>query len=107
MGKVKSDKHKKRKTFFRAWRLHSKQTLEQVAEKLDVTASALGQLEREEINYTQPMLEALADVYRCHPVDLLIRDPREPESPWTLWESLTAAQRKQAIAVLEALKSTS
>lgn len=92
MGKVKSDKNKKRKAYFKEWRLYRKYKQWQVAEHL---------------GYTQPMLEALADFYGCEPVELLIRDPKDPQSPFVLWDSMTPSQRKQAVAVWEALKSSS
>lgn len=107
MGKVKSDKNKKRKAYFKEWRLYRKYKQWQVAEHLGVTGSAISQLENGDINYTQPMLEALADFYGCEPVELLIRDPKDPQSPFVLWDSMTPSQRKQAVAVWEALKSSS
>jgi transcriptional regulator with XRE-family HTH domain len=70
---------------------------------LEITPGALSQLERGETNYTRATLEALADALRCEPGDLLIRNPLDPESPWTIWEKLKAPQRRQAIAILKTL----
>lgn len=64
MAKVKSNLKTKRPTFIRAWRQHRQLTLERLAERIDVTAGALSQLERGDVSYTQPMLEALADAMR-------------------------------------------
>lgn len=104
MAKVKSNLKFKRRTFFRQWRKHKGLTLEVLAERLGVTAGALSQLERGEVNYTQPMLEALADALNCEPADLLMRDPLEPESPWSIWNQLKPVQREQAIGMLKILR---
>lgn len=104
MPKVRPNIRTKRKTYIREWRKYRGYTLAQIAERLEVTEGTLSHLELGKVGYTQPMLEALADVLGCQPVDLLIRNPLDPESPYTIWESLNPAQRKQAIAVLEALK---
>lgn len=106
MPKVRTNFKTKRKTYIRQWRRHRGYTLEQVAERLGVTPGTLSHLELGKVGYTQPMLEALAEALGCQPVDLLIRNPLEPESPYTIWETLTPVQRRQAIAVLGALKAT-
>ena len=43
--------------------------LERLAERIDVTAGALSQLERGDTGYTQPMLEALVEALSCEPAD--------------------------------------
>lgn len=103
MGKVKTNFKLKRKTFIRAWRKYRKKTLEQASEVLDVTPGSLSQLERGQINYTQPVLEALADYYGCEPADLIMRNPLDPESPWTVWEKLKTPQRRQAVSIMRTL----
>lgn len=104
MAKVRSNLKLKRRTFFREWRKHRGLTLEVLAERVGVTAGALSQLERGETNYTQPMLEALANALMCEPADLLIRDPSEPESPLSIWNQLKPGQKKQAITILKTLR---
>lgn len=106
MAKVKSNLKTKRKTYVKEWRKHRRLTQEQLAERIEVTAGAISQLEKGKMAYTQPMLEALADALGCQPVDLMIRNPLEPDNPWTIWETLTPTQRKQAVAILTALKAT-
>lgn len=69
MGKVKTNFKTKRRTFIKQWRLDRKLTLERLAERIEVTAGALSQLERGDVGYTQPMLEALAAELRCEPAD--------------------------------------
>ena len=89
--------------FLRAWRKHRTKTLEQVADHLHMSHSQLSRIERYEQPYNQELLEALADLYMCDVVDLLIRDPSDPEGMWTLWERAKPAERRRITAVAETL----
>lgn len=89
--------------FLRAWRRHRGKTLEQVAEHLHMSHSQLSRIERLEQPYNQELLEALADLYMCDVVDLLIRDPLDPEGMWTLWDRAKPAERQRIRAVADAL----
>ena len=76
MAKVKSRlKESGPRHFIRQWRKHRGLTLERLAERVGVTAGALSQLERGEVNYTQPMLEALAEELRTTPGALVSWPP--------------------------------
>ena len=68
-----------------------------------MTHGNLSRIERGLVPYNQELLEALADLYACEPVDLLIRNPLEPESIWSLWERAQPGQKRQIMAVAEAL----
>lgn len=65
--------------------------------------SQLSRIERLEQPYNQELLEALADLYMCDVVDLLIRDPLDPEGMWTLWDRAKPAERQRIRAVADAL----
>jgi transcriptional regulator with XRE-family HTH domain len=91
------------KTFLRQWRQHRGKTLVQVAEHLHMTHGQLSRIERGVQPYNQELLERLADLYMCDVVDLLIRDPSDPEGMWSLWDKAKPAQRQQIIAVADAL----
>lgn len=95
-----------RPTFMRQWRQHRGKTLVQVAEELHVTHGYLSKVERGRQPYNQELLERLAGLYLCEPVDLLIRDPSEPESIWSLWEQAKPGQRRQIENVAAALLKT-
>lgn len=103
MGKVKKYLKPKRRTFFRDWRKFRHLTLERLALRVDVTPGALSQLERGIINYTQPMLEALADALQCEPGDLISRPPTvDAEPPMQLvWDSIPEDRRPHALRVLK------
>ncbi|MDB5651793.1 MAG: hypothetical protein JWL62_3313 [Hyphomicrobiales bacterium] len=103
MAKVRVNPATTRTTRIRAWRKYRGMTLETVAERVGVTAGSLSQLERGDISYTQPMLEALASVFDCEPHDLLIRDPAETESVWSLWSKATPSQQRQIVDILKTL----
>lgn len=78
MAKVKSRlKQEGPRHFIREWRKHRDLTLEQLAERIEVTAGALSQLERGQVNYTQPMLEALAVELRTTPGALVSWPPEK------------------------------
>jgi transcriptional regulator with XRE-family HTH domain len=89
--------------FLRAWRKHRMKTLEQVADHLHMSHSQLSRIETFKQPYNQELLEALADLYRCDVVDLLIRDPSDPEGMWTLWEKAKPGERRRIVAIADAL----
>lgn len=93
----------RQKTFLREWRKHRGKTLEAVAEQLNMSHGQLSRIERAVQPYNQELLEALADLYMCDVVDLLIRDPSNKNAMWTLWEHASPAQREQIVAVADAL----
>src|SRR5689334_18893146 len=72
--------------FLRAWRKHRNKTLEQVADHLHMSHSQLSRIETYKQPYNQELLEALAELYMCDVVDLLIRDPSDPEGFWSIWD---------------------
>ena len=106
MAKVKPNFKTTRQTFIRAWRKHRKLTLERLAERLDVTAGALSQLERGETSYTQPMLEALADALACEPADLITRNPESEAGLYLIWSQLNKADQKRALDLLKSFART-
>ena len=91
------------RTFLREWRKHRGKTLVAVAEQLHISHSQLSRIERGDQPYNQELLEALADLYMCDVVDLLMRDPSDPEGMWTLWERADKGARRQIVAVADAL----
>lgn len=94
---------KRRPTYLRQWREHRQKTLVQVAEHLHMTHGNLSKIERGLVPYNQELLERLAELYRCEPVDLLIRDPSDPESIWSIWDKARPGERGQIAAVANAI----
>lgn len=69
--------------FLREWRRAKGYSLRSLADKLENVAkfemshANIGRIENGEQPYTEELLEALADIYRCKVVDLLSRKPEE------------------------------
>ena len=102
MAKVKSNLKTKRQTHIRAWRKHRNLTLERLAERIGVTIGALSQLERGDVAYTQPMLEALAYALACEPADLIARPPGAENGLTLVWSQIPISDRPKALEVLKA-----
>lgn len=93
----------RRSWYLREWRKHRGLTQQQLADLLNTTKGYVSQLESGKRNYTQRQLEALADALKCLPGDLLMRDPGDGESLWSVWSEIPDEKREDAIAVLKAL----
>lgn len=97
MGK-KARPHPKPKAIplhLKAWRKHRGLTQAQLAERLAVSDATVSRIESGEQNWDQEFLQAAAEVLRCAPADLLVRDPTQPGAVWSLWERAAPGQREQ------------
>lgn len=86
-----------RLTFIRQWREVAGLTLERLADRIGSTHATLSRVERGLLPYSQPMLEALADALNTDPASLLIRDPRDPEGIWSIWEKAAPGERRMIV----------
>lgn len=101
--------------YFKQWRKHRGLTQEQVIDRLAAmddplipqTTASLSRLENGKQPYTQRSLEALAEVYQCEPDQLLGRDPTKEGEVIDLVAQLTERQRRQALAVIDAIRRES
>lgn len=93
-------------TFIREWRQFRQLTLEQLAARLEMTASHLSMLERGQRGYTQDTLEAIADALRTDVASLLMRDPSDPDAIWSIWDRAKPGERRQIVEVAKALIRT-
>lgn len=89
---------------FKAWRKYRGLTQEQLADRIGIARSYLTKIERGDRRWDQHFLEAAAYALRCEPVDLLVRDPTDPEGLWSIYDSLTPPERIRAVAVIKAMK---
>lgn len=92
--------------FFKEWRHYRGLTQAQLADRVDMTESSISQIESGKQGFTDATLEVLADALMCAPGDLLMRNPMDAAAPWSLWETLQPSERRQAIAVIEAIRKT-
>jgi transcriptional regulator with XRE-family HTH domain len=90
--------------FIREWRKHRGLTQEQLAERIGTTKASISRIETGEQPYTQDFLEACADALMTEPGSLVMRNPLDPDGPWSVWDDLRPVQRKQALRLLRALK---
>lgn len=93
----------RRRHFVREWRQYRGLSQDRLAERLEMSKASLSRIESGKQPYTQDVLEALAYALACEPADLIVRNPLDAEAPWSIWDTLKPAQRKQAIRVLKAL----
>lgn len=96
-----------RRTFIRQWRQYRHLTLEQLAERVEMTPAALSLLERGQSAYIQPTLEKLADALLTDPASLLMRNPEDEDAIWSLWDKASEAERRTISEVAKAVKRAS
>lgn len=94
------------RTYIRQWRTFRHLTLEQLAERLDMTASHLSMLERGQRGYTQETLEAIAHALQTSAASLIMRDPTDENDMWSIWDQAKPGERKTITEVARAVLKT-
>lgn len=87
--------------FLRQWRKFRGYTLEHVAERVGMTHQNLGKIERGMVPYNEPLLDALAEIYRADRGSLIMRDPEVKDSFWSIYDQLPAPERKRLVEKVE------
>lgn len=95
-----------RPTFIKQWRKKKGWSQGKLADAVDLSTATISQIENGKTGYTQANLEAIAWALDCDVVDLLIRNPTDPEGIWGLWDTAKPAQRKQIIGIIRAVLSS-
>ena len=106
MPSVKHARRELGRHFLQRWREHRGLSQEQAALRLDISRTQLSKIENMRSPYSQGLLEAAAEAYRCTAADLIIRDPTVPDAPWSIYETLRKApeaQQRQISGVVAAL----
>lgn len=107
-----SPKKKLRKTFIREWRKFHNLTLQKLADRLEAmhgiqtTAATLSRTETGLQEYTQQLLEALAEALQCDPADLLMRPPGSEDDIRLVWSELTPENQRKAMDIIKVLKAS-
>lgn len=97
----------KQRHFIKEWRKHRGYTQEQLAEMVGVDRTYVSKIEKGASGkkggkrYDQPFLEAAAEALKCEPADLIMRDPSQPGSIWTIWDQIAVQDRPTAARMLE------
>lgn len=99
-------KRAKTRWFLKAWRKHRGYTQERLADMVSLSTPYISQLERGSRQYTQELLELFAEALRCSPADLIIRDPTDPDGLWTIYDALSAPERRQVVEIAKTIKRT-
>lgn len=89
--------------FIREWRKHRGLTQEQFGERVGLERSYISMIETGRRRYDQPFLEAAAEVLRCSPADLIMRNPADPDGLWSVYDNLSPPERQQAVQLLRVL----
>lgn len=115
MTRTRAKKASKPRHFLREWRNYRHLSLEKVTEHLRALAEArpnygskrigathgnLSRIERGEVPYSQPLLEMLAEIYQTDPASLIMRNPKDPDAIWSIWDQIEPLQRMHATDVL-------
>jgi DNA-binding Xre family transcriptional regulator len=94
------------RTFIRQWREHRGLTLERLADRVGMTAGNLSQLERGNQGYVQNTLEAIAHALQTDTASLLMRDPSDSESLWTIWGQAKPGERQMLMDIAKTVVKT-
>lgn len=94
-----------RRTYIREWRKFRDMTLEELAGRLEMTASHFSMLERGQRGYTQETLESVAEALKTTTSALLMRNP-ERDGDWSVWDQAEPGERRLAIELLKTIKNT-
>lgn len=95
-----------RRTFIRQWREHRGLTLEQLADRVEMTPSYLSMFERGQRGYTQNTLEALAEALQTDAASLLMRDPTDDDAVWSIWDKAKPAERRMIVDIAKTVTKT-
>lgn len=93
-----------RRTFIREWRQNRGLTLEQLAERVEMTASHLSMLERGQRAYAQETLEKIADALQTDAASLLMRNPTDPDAIWSVWDQAVKSERDVLIDMAKSMR---
>lgn len=104
-------KRKPRRVFIREWRKYHNLTLQNVVDRLEAmyglktTTATLSRTETGLQEYTQHLLEALADALQCEPADLIMRPPQAEQDIRLVWSQLSPENQRKALEIIKLLKT--
>lgn len=111
-SRMADPKKKLRKTYIREWRKFHNLTLQKMVDRLEAmygletTTATLSRTETGLQEYTQQLLEALADALQCEPADLLMRPPTAETDIRLVWSQLTPENQRKALDIIKVLKAS-
>lgn len=109
MAPIKKPKQQLQRTYLKEWREFHNLSQEAAASRLNISRTLLSKIENAKSPYTQQFMENAAAAYGCEVPDLIIRNPLDKDSVWSIQEQLlkaTPEQRRQIFAVVETMLKT-
>ena len=86
---------------FRHWRKFRGHTQEGLADLAGVSAPGISQLENGKQGFSDETLASLAGALDCEPGDLLLWNPLDQDSVWSIWSNIPSEKRALALKVLK------
>lgn len=66
-----------------------------------ISYASLSRIEKGKQEYTQPILEGIADAIGTDPGSLIMRNPESERPLWSIWDQIPPQDREQALRVLK------
>lgn len=108
MPPVKKPIRQRRRHFIKEWRDFRGLTQERAAERVNVSSTTWGRIEKGDVPYNQDFLEEAAYALGCEPWDLLNRDPSKAGHVVDLldkFRELEPDEQNEALSYLEFQRS--
>ncbi len=95
-----------RPTYIAQWRDHRGLTQAQLADRLEMTQSHLSMLENGKRGYTQETLEAVAHALQTDVASLLMRNPKDGDGIWSIWDNAKPGERQMIVDIAKTVTKT-
>lgn len=93
----------RRRTFIREWREFRGLSQEALGARLETSGGSISRIETGQQPYTQDTLEALAEALMTDPASLLMRNPKDQDAIWSIWESAKKADRQKIVDIAKTI----
>lgn len=93
----------RRRHFIREWREYRDLTQDQLADRLGTSKATISRIEGYKQPYTQDFLEACAEALMTQPASLLMRNPKDEDAMWSIWDQAKPGERRQIEEVARVL----
>lgn len=95
------------RNYLREWREHRGLTLEQLAERANLSLGTVSGVELYRVDFTGKTLRQLAEALETTAASLIAGPPSEDGEIWSIWDELGRQDRHpEAVAILRALRDT-
>jgi transcriptional regulator with XRE-family HTH domain len=94
------------KTFFKEWRVFRGLTQQRLADRLYTTKTRVSMKERGVEGWDDAYLAALADALNTDPASLIMRNPLETDSPWSLIDGLKPESRAKVLDYIRLVRAS-